>query len=94
MGLSQYDSSHVLSRLKGIETQLYRCFDDALWHCSHVLSRLKGIETLGYCQINSYTSQRGSHVLSRLKGIETFHQRSVLQQQGFLFTRAFPFEGN
>ena len=54
-------------------------------------SRLKGIETLGICYqaflVNS------SHVPSRLKGIETWYY-GYEDSSEYLFTRAFPFEGN
>ena len=64
--------SHVLSRLKGIETLTTSKCSSWSWSCSHVLSRLKGIETFTEVATLHFSICDCSHVLSRLKGIETF----------------------
>ena len=60
--------------------------------CSPVPSRLKGIETFSAVSATT-VGVSGSPVPSRLKGIETL-SRLPLSLQLWLFTRAFPFEGN
>ena len=71
MLLSINIGSHVLSRLKGIETSFCTTPRRQRTPSSHVLSRLKGIETRNRCQHFRRALPACSHVLSRLKGIET-----------------------
>ena len=68
----------TLSRLKGIETQLFFNSRHFIHNTLDTLSRLKGIETCWYPYIQVYPEYVPLDPLSRLKGIETKTQASRL----------------
>ena len=90
---SESPCSDMLSRLKGIETQLPLC--RAWWLsvqiCLPVWRELKPSRLPWEVDCPRIT---GSDMLSRLKGIETMSILLLYGRQATMFRYAFPFEGN
>ena len=95
LAFASCSSLDILSRLKGIETELILSFLPKTNFPLDILSRLKGIETIDLGSLDHIgMGQDTLDILSRLKGIETISKVTCSLSSATFFGYTFPFEGN